>query len=152
MSLFKKYNGTKIGFFFTVGSLILTVTYVFPILSVIPGAYLEEVVASVIDNDPYSNVGKATLSTLFVILLVFLSLIILRSRKTKLKNFQIIVLMLIGYFIVHSLGVYIYWATSLNFRSDGQLLFAVFSSYPVSSFGLILIGLFIDFVNVKRED
>jgi hypothetical protein len=50
------------------------------------------------------------------------------------------------YFIVHALGFYIYWGMSLEFRGDGQLIFAAVDSFPISSWAFIPMGLIIDWV------
>jgi len=153
MKISPKYNGTIIGAIFTVASLLLTITFVIPIISIIPAAYIESLVASVVDNEPYSNVGKATLNTFLGLLIIFITVVLIKSRKTRLSNVQIILTMIIAYFIVHSLGFYIYWGVSLNYRSDGQLIFAAVNSFPFSSFGFVFIGFLIDIVKkplVKR--
>jgi len=159
MKINQQYNGTIIGGIFTLSSLFLTLTFVVPILSVIPGAFIESLMSSIVDNEPYSKVGKATIITLAVILLLSLIIILVKSRKIELKNGHIVGIMLFEYFIIHSLGFYIYWATSLNFRSDGQLIFGAVTSFPVSSFGFIGLGILIDVIknnelndNLKKSE
>src|SRR5690554_228393 len=153
MKISPKYNGTIIGAIFTVASIFLTFTFVIPIISIIPAAYIESLVASVVDNEPYSNVGKATLNTFLGLLIIFITVVLIKSRKTRFSNIHVILTMIIAYFIVHSLGFYIYWGVSLNYRSDGQLIFAAVDSFPFSSFGFVFIGFLIDIVKkplVKR--
>lgn len=146
MKISPKYNGTIIGAIFTVASILLTFTFIIPIISIIPAAYIESLVASVVDNEPYSNVGKATINIFLGLLILFITIVLIKSRKNRLSNIQIFWIMIIAYFIVHSLGLYIYLGVSLNYRSDGQLIFAAVESFPISSFGFFGIGLLIDFV------
>ena len=124
-------------------------TFIVPILSVIPGAFIESIMSSIVDNEPYSNVGKATILTLVIILILSLIIILVKSRKTEFKNEHIFGIMALEYFIIHTLGFYIYWATSLNFRSDGQLIFGAVTSFPASSFGFLGLGILIDMVKTK---
>ncbi len=150
MKINQQHNGTIIGGIFTLGSLLLTLTFFIPILSVIPGVYIESIISSIIDNEPYSNVGKATILTLVIILILSLIIILFKSRKTKFKNGHIFGIMVFEYFIIHTLGFYIYWATSLNFRSDGQLIFGAVTSFPISSFGFLGLGILIDMVKTNK--
>jgi hypothetical protein len=146
MKINSNYNGTVIGAIFTVASILLTFTFIVPIISVIPAAYIESLVASIVDNEPYSNVGKATLNTFLGLLIVFVLIVLIKSRRNRMSNVNIILIMIIAYFIVHSLGFYMYWGVSLNYRSDGQLIFAAVDSFPLSSFGFVFIGFLIDIV------
>jgi len=152
MKIHQQYNGTIIGGIFTVISLLLTLTFIVPILSIIPGAFIESIMSSIVNNEPYSNVGKATILTLVIILILSLILILFKSRKTELKNGHIFGIMVFEYFIIHALGFYIYWATSLNFRSDGQLIFGAVTSFPASSFGFLGIGILIDVVKTNPNE
>jgi|SRR5690554_4822585 len=149
MKINQQYNGTIIGGIFTVISLLLTLTFIIPMLSVIPGALVESIMAMIVDNEPYSNVGKATIAVLIVILIISISLILIKSRKTELSNGQIFGVMVFEYFIIHALGFYIYWGTSLDFRSDGQLIFAAVTTFPASSFGFLGLGLLMDIIKKR---
>jgi hypothetical protein len=145
------YNGTIIGAIFTGVSLLLTLTFIVPILTVIPGALIESIMSSIVNTEPYSNVGKATIWTLLILLIGSLTSFLIFIKRKKVTNNQIVGIMFLEYFIIHSLGFYIYWATSLNFRSDGQLIFGAITSFPASSFGFIIIGLLIDLIKNKNE-
>lgn len=149
MRINQLYNGTIIGSFFTIGSLVLTYTYIVPIATVFPGVYVESLMSFIVDKEPYSNIGKATIIALTGILILSLLIIFLKSRRTHLGNVQIIVIMLVEYFILHILGFYVYWAVSLDFRSDGQLILGAISSFPFSSFGFVIVGAFVDLVKKK---
>ena len=146
MKINKQYNGTIIGGIFTIVSLLLTLTIFVPMISIIPGGFIESLMSSIIDNEPYSKVGKATLTTLIIIFLITIGIILIKSRKAEFSNGHIIAIMVFEYFIIHPLGFYIYWATLLNFRSDGQLIFGALTSFPISSFGFVGVGILIDFI------
>lgn len=154
MRINQQYNGTIIGSIFTVCSLVLTCTYIIPIATVFPGIYIEALMSSIVDNDPYSNVGKATIIVLIGILTISLVIILRKSRRVHPGNVQIILIMIIEFFILHILGFYIYWAVSLDFRNDGQLIFAAISSFPFSSFGFVIVGSLVDLVkkNPPQKD
>ncbi len=130
-------------------SLLLTLTFIIPMLSVFPGALVESIIALIVDNEPYSNVGKATIAVLIVILMISISLILIKSRKTELSNAQIFGVMVFEYFVIHALGFYVYWGTSLDFKSDGQLIFTAVKSFPANSFGFLGLGLLMDIIKKR---
>ncbi len=68
----------------------------------------------------------------------------------NLSNSAVVGIMVVEYFIVHTLGFYLYWANTLDFRSDGQLIFAAVDSFPKSSLSFVFIGLFIDIFKSKK--
>jgi DMSO/TMAO reductase YedYZ heme-binding membrane subunit len=155
MKISKTNSGLIIGALFTVGSLLLTATFVAPIISVLPGMVFETIAKNYINNDPYSNVGKLTILMLTItfLLTLVLCLISIKSKTSKgedISKGRIIAILSLMYFLVHSLGFYIYWGAVLDFRSDGQLIFSAIISYPISSFMFVFIGLLIDLVkNIK---
>jgi len=150
----KNYNGLGIGIIFTIVSLLLTLTLIVPIVSILPGVFFEKISKALINNYPYSNVGKLTilLLTIVFVLISISCLIFIKKTVAKTNQFsqrRIIALMSIMYFTVHSLSFYIYWGFWLDFRSDGQLIFGAVKSFPVSSFAFVFIGLLIDVVKNK---
>lgn len=152
MKINQQYNGTIIGGLLTLISLLLTITFIIPIISILPGAFIELIMSEIVDNEPYSNVGKATIVVLAAILTISVAAILIKSLTTEFSNGQIFIIMIFEYFIIHSLGFYIYWATELNFRSDGQLIFAAIKSYPMSSFAFLGVGLLIDIVKKRPKN
>ncbi|MGZ4048847.1 MAG: hypothetical protein ACXVPU_08350 [Bacteroidia bacterium] len=157
---YKNYKGLIIGSIFTASSLLLTFTFIVPIITVsLAGVFFETIAKNLVDNDPYSNVGKMTIWLLAGVLLVVsvISVLIIREIKQKngfVSNGKIVLTMFLFYFLVHPLGFYIYWGIELNFRSDGQLMFATMDSFPGSSMSFIFFGLIIDLVKntaTKKE-
>lgn len=151
----KNFDGLLVGVMFALVSFLLTLTFVIPIISVFPGVIIESLAKGLIDNNPYSNVGKMTILLLIIIFIVVLSISLFKIRKTVIRGERIskakIAMSMAGlYFIVHALGFYIYWGFVLNFRGDGQLIFAATDSFPISSWAFIPIGLTIDIVKNAR--
>ena len=134
--------GFKIGLIYCILSFLLTFTFLIPIFSVMPGSLVELFASYFVKNDPYDNVGKATITIFLIILVVFLFLVLygirnIASKGVYLKSPEIILFMSIFYFIIHPLGFYLYWAFFLNFRGDGQLIFGAVTSFPDSSISFI---------------
>jgi hypothetical protein len=144
-----KFRGTFIGGIFTLGSFLAIFTFIVPIISVMPGALIEGCAGNFVDNDPYSNVGHATLVALWILaaisILPFLLYVFFKARKgVPVRNAALIVFFILEFFIIHCLGFYCYWAIELDYRSDGQLIFAALSSFPYSSPFFVLLGMLID--------
>jgi len=133
-------------------------TFFVPIISVFPGVIVETLAKGLVDNDPYSNVGKVTIILLTIIFIIALSIALFKIRRTSLRDgkiskTKIAIAMTVMYFVVHSLGFYIYWGLALNYRGDGQLIFAAVDSFPKSSWAFIPIGLIIDVTkNFRTRD
>jgi hypothetical protein len=145
-----RFRATLIGLAFTIISILLSFTFVIPIISVIPGVVFELISIVMVDNNPYSNVGKLTVSILWFVFILTISMVLFFVyKKSKfgivISNHFIFQTMMTMYFVVHSLGFYLYWANKLNYRSDGQLIFAAVDSFPISSLAFLPIGLAIDF-------
>lgn len=144
-----KYTGFKVGIIFTVCSFILTFTFITPIFSVLPGIIFETISSNLVSNEPYSNVRKLTILLLSIITFGYIIFSIFYIKKLIAVN-QIITkekiatLMFIFYLFVHPFGFYIYWGYVMDFRGDGQLIFASISSFPFSSLSFVFLGLLID--------
>ena len=143
------FLGTIIGIVFFTFSLFMTITYVIPIISILPAVYLEGLSSILVKNEPYSNVGKMTIIILTLIFTVYLIFSIFYIRKIKIKNNVVtkntlILLMLIMYLIIHPLVMYIYWAIKYDYRDDGQLIFMAVETFPISSLFFILFGIILD--------
>jgi len=149
MKIDPQYHATILGGLFTVGSFLLTFTFMIPVFSIMPGTLIESMMASILGTEPYSSVGIATIIVLLILLVIWVLFCMAQSKKRVLQNGQIIGFMAILYFIIHPLGFYLYWAIALDFRNDGQLVFAAVDSFPVSSMGFLIFGVLIDGVKLK---
>lgn len=117
---------------------------------------IETLAEKLVNNDPYSNVGKMTILLLTAIFIIAISIALFKIRRTTLRDgriskTKIVLVMTVMYFIVHALGFYIYWGLTLDYRGDGQLIFAAVDSFPISSWGFIPIGLAIDGVKKFKQ-
>jgi hypothetical protein len=152
-----KYTGTLVGLSFSIGSLISILSIFIPIIAIVPGAIIETIAKSILGHKPYSNVGRATLLTylcLFIISILVFYLKYLKSEKQTdrpLKSLYV-KFFIIEFFIIHGLGFYIYWAFKLNYASDGQLIFAVYSSFPYSSALFLVLGFLGDLIVTKERN
>ncbi len=153
------YKATKIGAIFTAVCLLLTLTFVVPVFSIIPGAFIESMVKLFVDNNPYSNVGMLSTILLGIIFIATLVVVLIKikrasnridptsaEKEVSISTKGIILIMLLFYLIVHPLGFYLYWWSALDFRSDGQLIMEAIRTYPISSLSFIVIGYLIDIV------
>ena len=156
MTATKNYSGLSVGLIFAIASLLLTATYVIPVISVLPGVLVEFVLNRIFSISQNSQVGRLTiliLSILLVLVLAFSLLNIWRTAKSgSVSKGRIVIIMCTCFFLVHSLGFYCYWGLNLDFRSDGQLLLGAVNSFPISSFAFVLIGLLIDIIKNKAAD
>ena len=126
----------------------MTFTYLVPIVSILPGAFIETIVASFIGDTPYSVVGQWTLNTFIIFYIISVVLFLITARKKIITNGQIVIFLLFEFFIIHNIGFYLDWSSS-GFRSDGQLLFGVINTFPYSSIGFFGLGIAIDLVKKK---
>jgi hypothetical protein len=153
----KNASGSIIGIIFTVGSLLLTLTFIVPIISVLPGILFEKISVSIISSENYSNVGRLTILLLTLSLIITLGLFLINIWKKakagiKISKSRVILVMAVCYLLVHPLGFYIYWGVVLDYRSDGQLIFGAVSSFPFSSFAFLIIGILIDVTKTIASD
>lgn len=144
-------NGQIIGAYFSVWSFLLTITFIVPILSMLPGAIFEKIAGGFVENEPYSNVARLAtllLSAVFLLILA-LCLLVIRSMAKNgetITKGNVVFIMALLYFFIHTLGFYVYWGIALHYRSDGQLSFSVLMTHPISSLFFYPIGLLIDFI------
>lgn len=148
MKINQENNGKVIGGLFTLGSLLLTLTFMVPMMSMALGLLIEGFMLDVLGDRPRSTVGTATLVTLLIILILSLGVILWLAKKKKLQTGHLVLVMIVEFFIVHPLGFYIQMANS-GFRIDGQTVLGILFSFPVSSFGFVIIGMLIDSVKEK---
>jgi len=154
MKISERRQGLILGSMLTVCFLALTATFIVPIIFVLPGVIVESIASHVVNNDRYSNVGKRTIAILSVMLAGTLIVVLLHIRGRREKGMPVsqgrtILLLLLLSFIIHPLGFYIYWGLVLQFRSDGQLIFAAIYSFPFSSLAFPVIGLLMDVAGRK---
>lgn len=151
MKINQEYNGTIIGGIFTVLSLLSILTFFVPILTVSFGSLIESLMSELVPNDPYSNVGMASLIFFSIVCGLSVTFVLVKAKKKALINKYIIGIMIAEFLFIHNLGYYIYWATALNFRGDGQLAIAIFYTFIFSSFAFLTLGILMDAVKPRIE-
>jgi len=153
----QEYKATLIGLGFTTINLLLTWTYIIPIFSVIPAAVLlESSFISIFGKEPFDTVGQATLITL-IILVVLISFVYFRLLiRARDNNESFDIGMFIGFlfyqmFMIHPLVFYLILSENWNRAGDGQALFGVVVTFPISSFGFAVLGIVTDTVKNKMR-
>ncbi len=153
----KKFSGTFIGLIISIISFCLTFTIIIPVFSLFPAALIESFSSLFVSNNPYYKVVYLTIFLLTFLLLVsyvLLYLFIIKKQKLNskltLKNY--VFFMLILFFIIHPIGFYIYWGIKYDFKSDGQMIFEVYYSFPFSSLLFVFFGLIIDIITFRIKN
>lgn len=146
----KGNSGIEIGIKAALLNLGATTTVIIPIISVLPGALIESIIANLIGKEPYFTVGLSTLGIFLIIFIISFLLIIKVVKGRKVSNLRVIVILLIEFFIIHPLAFYLYWGIAYNFKSDGQLILLALFTFPFSGLGFIGLGAAIDFLKLKN--
>ena len=138
-------NAFKVSAWFSLISFVSTVTFVVPFVFMMPGVAIESVFKHFYPNADNKSIGLTLIVILSIILLTLLVrfyLIIKRRLRDKIPidNEVLIINNFLFSVIIHPLGFYLYWGLSLHFRMDGQLAFAIFGTFPVTSLFFIAIG------------
>jgi hypothetical protein len=148
LKLSSQYYAIQIGLILSIVSALSTLTIILPMLSILPGALFEEIFSSILGKSS-DHIGLATLIFFCSFFLIEMILVIIKVRKRAPSKFFVNVLMVANFFIVHNLGFYLWWSGQ-NFRGDGQLIFAIYKTYPMSSILFLVIGFLIDLTK-KQE-
>ena len=152
-----KHLGFVIGGIFSLISILLTFTFAVPMLSVLPGFFLQDLISDLFPNLTYEESGKVTTAVLLIvfclaIFFAFRRVNTWKDKTAKNRKIELVIIMLIVYLLVHPLGFYTYWALYLNFKSDAQIIFDSLVSFPFSSLSFVLIGPLVDYyytTNIK---
>jgi hypothetical protein len=152
----KKYSATLIGLIFTGVSLLLTFSFIWPMLTILPaGVFLETVFSGFFEKDPFDTIGNSVLITLFIafLLAVFIFYrIIFRqmAKENKVKIRSLIWFFVILQFIVHSM--FFYFDTSFNWSraGDGQFIFGIIDTFPISSLSFVILGFITDVIKNNK--
>lgn len=151
----KKNIALKIGAIFSIVSLLLTATFFVPMFSIFPAYFLEMFI-----TDAFSlshKTGGIATTLIFGILFLIILFFAMRIAKTRaergeeLTKKEIIIVMLITFFIVHPLGYYVLLWTG-NFPVDALNSIMSLFSFPVTSLSFVVIGFLMDRYWKKRSD
>lgn len=151
-----KYEAAKIGMVIAIFSIILSSTYIVPILTNLPiGLPLELIFSEIFKNSSYRVIAIGVLLSLITIFIVvgFYYLKQIQEDKKAENRFnkkKLILFFISQIFIIHPL-VFYFWATLNAHRaSDGQFVFGIVDTFPMSSFIFPVIGWWID--KIKNND
>jgi len=146
-----KYSATFIGLIFSLSSAIATATFIIPFITVLPlSLFLENIFKSGNNNSSYNEIGPSILNTLWAILLVtsilFFLFAIFKLRRQKSIKLLFILFLIMQLFIVHPLFFYIDTSQNWDRASDGQFIFGIINTYPISSISFIIYGIILDLI------
>lgn len=148
----KKFNATKIGIIVTVCSLISTLTFIIPLIAIMPlSNFLEYIFKSHYGNVEYSVIGECVLLTLTLIFATitffyFLYVYLTSKQHKKISSITLTFLFIILFFVVHPLGHFIDTSSNWSMVKDGQFIMGVINNYPISSFSFVVFGLLTDLI------
>lgn len=144
------YRATLIGMIYTVICLLTILTFIVPMLTILPLALPLELVFSKIFGDRnYSKVGNSVLLSLTII---FFGCIILfyknfkrqLNRTNRISAGSFILLLSLQLIIIHPLIFYLNTSKDWSRASDGQFIFGITETFPISSFAFVIFGVIVD--------
>lgn len=145
-----KYEATKLGTAIAIFSILLTSTYIIPLLTNIPiGLSLEWIFNSMFKNSSYRVIAIGVLLSLITIFIVVGFYYVKQIKKDKKadKGFSrqnLFLFYITLYFIIHPLVFYIWATINAHRASDGQFVYGIVETFPISSIIFPLIGFGID--------
>ncbi|RYE57409.1 MAG: hypothetical protein EOP48_05860 [Sphingobacteriales bacterium] len=135
---------------YTVVCLLTILTFIVPLLTILPLALpLELIFSAIFGDDNYSRVGKGVLVSLIIIFCISIFLFY-RNLNRQLKRTQqlntagFILFLTLQLIIIHPLVFYVNTSKDWSQASDGQFVFGITASFPISSFAFVIIGLMVD--------
>lgn len=146
----KKYGATLTGAVLAVFCFATTWTFV-PVLTMMPvGVPLEQLYKILFPDSGYGTVATGVLITLVLLFLIATIAFIDRIEKTTV----FVMGWVWGYFIaqlfiIHPLVFYIWATVNAEKAGDGQFIFGIFETFPVSSVMFVFLGFFIDHIKNK---
>ena len=140
-------SNITIGLLFTIVSYLLSYTVVVPIFTIMYPALVSETIAKFFVSD-ISNKNIALFSIQFYLsisLIIYILSIYKQSKSLINKtSFNNIWFFCFQFFILHTIGFYIYWGKTLDYRGDGQLMFLTYYSFKYSSLAFVFLGILLE--------
>ena len=101
-----KHLGFVIGGIFSLISILLTFTFAVPMLSVLPGFFLQDLISDLFPNLTYEESGKVTTAVLLIvfclaIFFAFRRVNTWKDKTAKNRKIELVIIMLIVYLLVH---------------------------------------------------
>ncbi|HPI11245.1 MAG TPA: hypothetical protein PLK63_09415 [Catalimonadaceae bacterium] len=141
---------TIIGTLFTIISLASIPTFVLPLATMIPFALpIELFFSRVFDHANYNRTGYSVIAILSVLCLVTTYLFFNRfikdiTAKGKINVITFTAFLSVQLFIIHPLFFYIETSKNWSRAGDGQFIFGIAATFPISSFVFLLFGVLTD--------
>lgn len=149
-----KYAATLIGLMFSAASLLATVTFIIPFITVLPlSLILENAFKNGDNNRSYNEIGPSILNAMWIIffvtsLLFYLYTIIKLRRGQPASTWLFTFFLILQLFIVHPLFFYIDTSQNWDRASDGQFILGIVETYPTSSFVFVVFGILLDLIRI----
>ncbi|MDC3388898.1 hypothetical protein OAX11_05255 [Flavobacteriaceae bacterium] len=153
MKINNKYKATIIGSITTLLSFVSTWTYAIPILTIIPlGLSLE----NLFSGENYQNTSiKVFISLIILFILIgfwfYKKLVSDRKESNGLNISRMMLFFLVQFFIIHPLVFYLWASLNSEHSGDGQFIFGIVKTFPISSFSFVIFGLIIDSLMNKKN-
>ena len=149
-----KHKGLIIGIYFTLISLLLTLTIFMPFIVVYPFGFIENTINSVITGLSTVQSGSIMITILSLLLILFLifSYRYIRNKVNhgeEITTWQRVFIMVIFFVLIHPFGCYLSWGLLSNFKPDALYLFNSLVSFPFTSLLFVLLGFTIDYWGEK---
>jgi len=151
-----KYAATIMGTVIAIICFASTWTYIVPMLTIIPiGLPLELVFGKIFETSSYAATSTGVLLTLIALFLIVGLWFVKQIEKDKREQQNFNSIRLIFFFaaqlvIIHPL-VFYFWATMNSQNAgDGQFMFGMVETFPISSVLFAILGLTIDRIKNKK--
>ena len=152
------YKATLIGMIYTVICLLTILTIIVPMLTILPLALpLELVFSKIFGDGNYSKVGNSVLLSLTIIFFGCITLFY-KNFKQQLKQTNriskgsFILFLSLQLIIVHPLIFYLNTSKDWSRASDGQFIFGITETFPISSFAFLIFGVIVDTLRNNSGD
>jgi len=152
-----KYNATLIGTVFTVLSLLSIVTFIMPMLTILPLAMpIEIMFRKLFKSGSYDVIGIYILLTLLLVFILVTILFYMYSlrqlrKKKEINLIYFTIFLVLQLFIVHPLVFIIDTSRDWNMADDGQFIFGINLTFPISSMSFFIFGLILDTIKIRHE-
>ncbi len=167
MSFFKKYKASIIGILFSLPGIAAGLSFIvieftsligFALITMVPTSLpLEYLFGPVLGIDNYALVALFTTVVIFGLYMAatfgFRAIYLDRKKNGKsLSSGIIFAYFFVITFLLHPLFFEIWAFMNADSSGDGQFLFGLFSTLPISSIGLIITGIVIDRIRNNDQD
>ena len=146
----ENYKATLIGIVYTIICLLSILTFFVPMMTILPLALpLEMFFSKIFDDGNYSKTGNSVLLSLTIIffgsLFVFYKNFNRQLQLThRISSESFILFLSLQLIIIHPLVFYLNTSKDWSRASDGQFIFGIADTFPISSFAFVIFGVIVD--------